>query len=59
MDSEIHPHEEVRAIVGVFEGEINIYEKETEKGLGKFIKIKKMTNQKHSKKELALQEERL
>ena len=57
MDSEIHPQQEVRAIVGVFEGEINIYEKKIEKGLEKFLKIKKMTNQKYSKSELPLQEE--
>ena len=59
LDSEIHPQQEVRAIVGVFEGDINIYEKETEKGLQKFLKIKKMTNQKYSKSELSLQEEKL
>jgi len=59
IDPEIHPQQEVRAIVGVFEGEINIYEKETEKGLQKFLKIKKMTNQKYSKSELLLQEEKL
>jgi KaiC/GvpD/RAD55 family RecA-like ATPase len=59
MDPEIHPQQEVRAIVGIFEGEINVYERKTEKGLGKFLKIKKMTNQKYSKKELSLQEEKL
>ncbi len=45
----------VRAIVGIFEGEINIYKKKTRK----FLKIEKMTNQKYSKKELSLQEEKL
>jgi len=59
LDSEIHPQQEVRAIVGVFDGEINIYEKETEKGLQRFLKIKKMYNRKYSKSELLLQEEKL
>jgi len=59
MDPEMHPPQEVRAVLGLFDGEINIYEKETEKGLEKFLKIKKMTNQKYSKSELSLQEEKL
>jgi len=59
IDPRIHPPQEFHAIVNLFEGEINIYEKETEKGLGKFLKIKKMTSQKYSKSELPLQEEKL
>ena len=55
MDSEIHPQQEVRAIVGIFEGEVNIFKKGPEKSL----KIEKMTNQKYSKSELSLQEEKL
>jgi len=55
MDSEIHLQQEVRAIVGVFEGEINI----SKKGPEKFLKIEKMANQKYSKSELLLQEEKL
>ena len=54
MDSEIHPQEEVRAISGLFEGEVVLYEKETEKGLEKFLKIKKMSNQKYQERELHL-----
>ncbi|NIO36421.1 hypothetical protein GTO27_01815, partial [Candidatus Bathyarchaeota archaeon] len=57
MDPGMHSPQEVRAILDLFEGEIDIYEKETEKGIEKFLKIKKMTNQKYSKSELALQEE--
>jgi tetratricopeptide (TPR) repeat protein len=58
IDSEIHTQQEVRAIVGIFDGEISIYEKETEKGPEKFLKIKKLTNQKYSKSELSLKEEK-
>ena len=54
IDPRMHPSEELYAILGLFEGEISIYEKETEKGLGKYLKIKKMTNQKYLENELLL-----
>jgi KaiC/GvpD/RAD55 family RecA-like ATPase len=56
MDPQIHASEEVQAIVGLFEGEINIHEKETKKGLEKYLKIKKMSNQKYLDSELPLKE---
>lgn len=59
MNPKMHPSEEVQAILGLFEGEINIYEKETEKGLGKFLKIKKMHDQRYLESELPLRKERL
>lgn len=59
MDPRMHPSEELYAILGLFEGEVNIYEKETEKGLQKFLKIKKMSNQKYSDNELLLRREDL
>jgi adenylate cyclase len=59
MDPGMHSPQEVRAVLDLFEGEINLYEKETKKGSEKFLKIKKMYNRKYSKRELRLQEERL
>lgn len=59
MNPQMHPSEGVRAIAGVFEGEINIYEREPEKGLERFLKVKKMYNQEYSKSELLLQAEKL
>ncbi len=59
LDPEIHPQHEVRAIVGIFEGEINIYEKETQKGLQRLLKIRKMANQEYSDSELPLRKEKL
>jgi adenylate cyclase len=59
VDPRVHPSEELYAILGLFEGEINIYEKETEKGLQKFLKIKKMSNQKYLDSELLLRREDL
>jgi len=57
VDPQVHPSEEFHAIVGLFEGEINIFEKETEKGLEKYLKIKKMSNQEYSKDALLLTKE--
>ncbi len=57
MDPEMHPSQEVRAVLDLFEGEINLYEKETERGSEKFLKIKKMANQRYPKDELLLKEE--
>jgi tetratricopeptide (TPR) repeat protein len=59
MDPEMHPSQEVRAVLDLFEGEISIYEKEAEKGLGKYLKIKKMANQKYLENELLLTKEDL
>jgi KaiC/GvpD/RAD55 family RecA-like ATPase len=59
MDPEMHSPQEVSAILDVFEGEISIYDKETKKGLEKFLKVKKMYNRKYSKSELPLHEEKL
>ncbi len=55
----MHPPEQVHAILGLFEGEISIYEKETKKGLEKFLKVKKMYNQRYVESELSLRKERL
>jgi KaiC/GvpD/RAD55 family RecA-like ATPase len=57
MNPQIHPSQELQAILDVFEGEISIYEKETEKGLEKFLKIKKMSNHKYMENELPLKKE--
>ena len=59
MNSQMHPPEEVHAILDLFDGEINIYEKETEKGSEKFLKIKKMYNQRYLGSKMPLKKERL
>jgi len=59
IDPQMHPPQESHAILNLFEGEISIYERETEKGLEKFLKIKKMTNQKYLENELPLRKEEL
>ena len=57
INSGMHPAEEIQAVVSLFEGEINIYEKETTKGTTSFLKVKKMTGQKYFKDETPLTEE--
>jgi len=59
MNPYMHSSEEVHAILSLFDGEINIYEKDTMKGLEKFIKVKKMYNQRYLENELPLRKERL
>jgi predicted ATPase len=50
IDPQVHPSEELHAIVGLFDGEISIYEKEAER----FLKIKRMSNQRYLADEIAL-----
>ena len=59
VNPQMHPPEQVHAILGLFDGEIGIYEKETEKGFEKFLKIRKLYNQRYADGELALRKERL
>lgn len=59
MDPEMHPSQEARAVLDLFEGQVDIYEKETEEGLQKFLKIKKLSNQKYPESELLIKKEQL
>jgi predicted ATPase/KaiC/GvpD/RAD55 family RecA-like ATPase/Tfp pilus assembly protein PilF len=59
IDPQMHPSEELHAILGLFEGEISIYEKETDKGRGKYLKIQKMSGQKYLEDEVSLEKEQL
>jgi len=53
MDPEMHSPQEVRAILDLFGGEISIYDKQTEKGSSKFLRIKRMSDQKYMDDEVA------
>jgi tetratricopeptide (TPR) repeat protein/KaiC/GvpD/RAD55 family RecA-like ATPase len=57
LDPQVHAPEELHAVLGLFDGEIKIYERETERGSEKFLKIKKMSNQKYLENELHLTKE--
>jgi KaiC/GvpD/RAD55 family RecA-like ATPase len=58
MTPQMHHPEEVHAILDLFEGEINISEKEAV-GLEKFLKVRKMYNQKYVEAELPLRKDKL
>ena len=57
IDPRMHSSEELHAIIGLFDGEISIYEKETDKGSAKFLKIKRMSDQRYLEDELLLTRE--
>jgi hypothetical protein len=50
VDPQMHPPEELHAILGLFDGEINIYEK----GAEQFLRIKRMSTQKYLEDKLLL-----
>jgi tetratricopeptide (TPR) repeat protein len=57
MDPQVHPSEELHAIVGLFDGEIDICEKETERGLERYLRVRKMSGQKYLEDEVPLKKE--
>ena len=57
FDPEMHSSQDARAILDLFDGEINIRERETEKGRAKYLKIQKMSGQKYLEDELLLKKE--
>ena len=50
----MHPPEEVQAILGLFEGEIRISEKETLKGTEKVLAIRKLHSKRYLENEVTL-----
>ena len=58
MNPHMHSPQEVHAILGLFEGEIGIYEKETMRGSETFMKIRKMYNQNYMEDKIPLGEAR-
>ena len=59
VNPEMHPQEEVQAILGLFEGEIRVSEKESEKGLEKVLRIRKLYGQRYLENEMVLSKEKL
>ena len=58
LNPHMHPPEETHAVVDMFEGEISIYEKE-KADMSKYLRIKKMYNQRYLESELPLRKTRL
>jgi len=59
MNPHMHSPQEVQAILDLFQGEIHIYTKKTEKGLKRFLRIEKMYNQEYKQAEILLKKERI
>jgi KaiC/GvpD/RAD55 family RecA-like ATPase len=59
MNPYMHPSEETHAVLDLFEGEISVYEKEPRKDLMKYLRIKRMYNQRYLESELPLRKTRL
>ncbi len=59
MNPHMHSSQEVEAILDLFQGEIHIYKKKTEKGLKRLLRIEKMYNKKYLETELPLKKERI
>jgi KaiC/GvpD/RAD55 family RecA-like ATPase len=59
INPHMHPQEEVHAILGLFDGEITISERETTKGREKTLRIKRLYNQQYLEDELVLSKEKL
>ncbi|UCE28924.1 MAG: hypothetical protein JSV85_06595, partial [Candidatus Bathyarchaeota archaeon] len=59
MNPYMHSPQEVHAILGLFDGEISIYEKRNKEEVEKFLKIRKMYDQRYLESELPLRKERL
>ncbi|MDH5483249.1 MAG: hypothetical protein OEY22_10315 [Candidatus Bathyarchaeota archaeon] len=58
MNPLMHPPQDVQAILGLFEGEIALEDRRTERGSQRFLKIKRMYNQKYLDSDLPLQKEK-
>jgi predicted transcriptional regulator/KaiC/GvpD/RAD55 family RecA-like ATPase len=48
----MHSQEEVQAVLGLFEGEISLYERESSEGPEKFLRVRKMHNQRYVEHEV-------
>jgi len=59
VNPRMHPIEEVEAILGVFDGEIRVTEKETSEGVRQALKIRRLYNQKFLEDEIFLTKKKL
>jgi KaiC/GvpD/RAD55 family RecA-like ATPase len=59
VNPQMHPPEEVHAILGLFDGEIRISENETQMGLEKILRIRKMYNQRYVETGISVTKQRI
>ncbi len=59
VNPRMHSPEELEAIVGLFEGEIRITERETEQGIEQYLRVRKLYNQQYVENEIVVSKEEL
>jgi len=59
VNPKMHPQEEIEAILGFFEGEIRVTEKETPEGIKQTLRVRKLVNQRYLEKEIVLGKEKI
>jgi KaiC/GvpD/RAD55 family RecA-like ATPase len=59
INPQMHPPEDSQATISLFDGEIEIAQKETVKGIAKSLRVKKLVNQRYLEDELSLTKEKL
>jgi len=59
VDPQMHPTDELQSIVGIFDGEIRVTEKETHEGIRQTLRVRKLLNQKYLENEIVLSNEKL
>lgn len=59
MNPHMHSPQEVQAILDLFDGEIQLFRRKTEKGFRRFLRIEKLYNQNYIEEELSLRKNRL
>lgn len=59
INSLMHTQDQVQAILGLFDGEIRLDEKETKNGIETFLRIRRMRNHKYSREEIKVTPESL
>ncbi|UCE96176.1 MAG: hypothetical protein JSV51_00780 [Candidatus Bathyarchaeota archaeon] len=59
LNPQMHSAEEVQAVLDPFEGEIDIYQRETNGATQKYLRIRRMLNQRYLENEMLLEKEKL
>lgn len=59
IDPQMHPQEEMQAILSLFDGEIQLMEKETQNGSRKILKVKRLHGKEYLENELEVTKEKL
>ncbi len=59
LNPQMHSAEEVQAVMDPFEGEIEVYSKQTEDGSQRLLRIRRMFNQRYLENEMLLKKEKL